>query len=92
MSDCQHENFVANVEIYRLTSGEGGPVASLSIDVRAECSSCGKPVRFEGPIGLSIGRGAQPCVSFDGLELRAAGHMGNNDTPLMGYRIAGEAT
>ena len=89
MSDCQHESFNANVDIHRLMADEDGPMESLAIDVRASCAQCGKPVRFEGPIGLSIGRGAHPCVSFDGLELRAAGHMGNNDTPHLGFRLTG---
>lgn len=92
MSDCTHENFTANVEISRIHNGDEGPMASLAIDVRAECSDCRKSVRFEGPIGAAIGRGAPPCVSIDGLELRAAGHMGNNDTPLMGFRITGGPT
>ena len=87
---CTHEDFKATVGVSRLTETDGGPLRSLSIDIRVECSSCGKPVRFEGPIGISVGRGAHPCVSLDGLELRAAGHMGDNDTPLMGFRIRRE--
>lgn len=90
MSDCEHENFNAIVDINRLSEFGDGPVASLSIDIRVQCASCGKPVRFEGPIGTLVGRGAHPCVSLDGLELHAAGHMGNNDTPLMGFRIRRE--
>ena len=87
MNDCTHEYFNANVEVSRLYNDDDGPIASLAIDVRAECTDCGKPVRFEGPIGVAVGRGAPPCVSLDGLELRAAGHMGNNDTPFIGFMV-----
>jgi len=85
--DCIHLDFLADVEISRLFGGvecndaiERAP-DSLAIDVRARCAACGKAVRFEGPIGVAVGPGAPPMVNIDGTELRAAGHMGNNDTP-----------
>lgn len=53
---------------------------SVAITVRAECSVCGKRVRFEGPIGVAVGPGAPPMVDVDGTELRASGHMGENRT------------
>jgi hypothetical protein len=80
-------DFVAVVEIGRLFDGiecndaiDRAP-DSVSIDVRAHCAACGKAVRFEGPIGVAVGPGAPPMVSVNGLELRAAGHLGENRTP-----------
>lgn len=92
MSNCPHDSFSADVSIQPLSNEDGGPVASLAISLRAWCSVCGEPVRFEGPIGAAVGRGAPPMVSIGGLELNAAGHMGNNDTPLMGFRVKGGLT
>lgn len=86
---CNHVDFRAVVEISRLFHGVEIDEAealerqpdSLAIDLRAECVECGTPVRFEGPIGIAVGPGAKPTVSLDGLELRAAGHLGENNTP-----------
>ena len=86
--DCVHPDFFAEVEISRLFSSDVAETDasnlqpnSLAIDVKAWCQQCGKPVRFEGPIGVDVGPGSVPKVSLDGLELRAAGHMGDNNTP-----------
>lgn len=86
---CKHLDFAAFVDVHRLFNGseidesEAADVEpdSLAIDVRAECTGCGKAVRFEGPVGVAVGPGARPMVSFDGLALRAAGHLGENNTP-----------
>lgn len=97
--ECNHVDFAASVDIHRLFDGVEVDEAdalnrqpdSLAIDVRAECAGCGIKVRFEGPIGVSVGPGAQPMVSLDGLELRAAGHLGENRTSAITARF-GEAT
>lgn len=85
MDDCTHPDFAAFVDVHRLfdtDEHEADPLAvqsdSLAITVRADCSVCGKAVRFEGPVGVATGPNAPPMVSFDGTELRAAGHMGEN--------------
>lgn len=95
MTDCVHLDFTATVEISRLyNDGEDETLAlttaprSLAFDVRASCVACGKAVRFEGPIGIAVGPGAPPTVSFDGTELHAAGHMGNNDSPPIRVRLS----
>lgn len=86
--DCVHLDFTAFVDIARLFNPDDDEAMaeymeprSVSITVKAECSACGKQVRFEGPIGIAVGPGAPPTVSFDGTELHAAGHMGENGTP-----------
>lgn len=65
---CEHEDFAAFVDVARVTSEEGGPVAGFYAEVRVECVQCAEPFVFRGlPVGLSQ---AQPCISPDGLELR----------------------
>lgn len=94
-ADCKHLNFTASVEISRLFNDDDEPGShgtllpprSLAVDVRAWCADCRKPVRFEGPIGVGVGPGAPPMVSFDGTALHAAGHMGNNETPPIRVRL-----
>lgn len=89
-----HTDFSALVDIHRLfNDGDEEALAlttrprSLAITVRAACTACGKAVRFEGPVGIGVGPGARPTVNIDGTELRAAGHMGDNDTPYTGFEI-----
>ena len=91
---CPHLDFVADVTINRLFTGEDEdraetiPPESVSIEVRARCAACDEPVRFEGTIGMAVGPGAPPRVSVDGLELRAAGHLGENRSPSVGYTVS----
>jgi hypothetical protein len=68
MSDCQHEDFVANVIVNRITSVEDGPTTSYQAEVKIECLACHEPFVFVGlPTGMSP---RQPCVSIDWTELR----------------------
>lgn len=92
--DCIHLDFTASVSISRLFSdgvpddyGLTHPAESVAVDVIAACAACGKRVRFEGPIGVAVGPGAAPMVSFDGLELHAAGHLGDNLSPRISMRL-----
>ena len=83
---CAHGTFEAAVQIGRMFDSDeaiaaGGDPDSVTVEVRAWCLECGKAVRFEGPIGVSVGPGARPMVSLDGKELRATGHLGENRTP-----------
>jgi hypothetical protein len=48
MSDCQHEDFQANVGVHRLTRGDDGPVYAWIADVEVKCSQCGLPFEFPG--------------------------------------------
>lgn len=66
---CLHEDFVAQVEINRLTATEGGPVTGYSADIRVECAVCGEPFRWTGvDAGLSS---AHPMCSVDETTLVA---------------------
>jgi len=83
---CAHGTFEAAVQIGRMFDSDeaiawGRDPDSVTVEVRAWCLECGKAVRFEGPIGVSVGPGARPMVSLDGKELRATGHLGENRTP-----------
>lgn len=93
---CMHIDFAAFVEVHRLFTDDVPESEALTrqpdsvgVDVTASCAACGRKVRFEGPIGVEVGPGAVPCVSFDGTELRATGHLGENRTPGVRVRLVG---
>ena len=66
---CDHENFVADVAVNRLTTDEGGPVTGYSADVRVRCLDCDEPFVF---IGVPVGCTPRfPAASLTGDELRA---------------------
>jgi len=48
MSDCRHEDFRADVDVNRLTRGEGGEVYAYMADVKICCVQCGMPFEFPG--------------------------------------------
>lgn len=92
---CMHIDFAALVEVHRLFTDDVAESEALThrpdsvtVDVTVSCVACGAKVRFEGPIGVEVGPGAQPCVSMDGTELRATGHLGENRTPGVRVRLA----
>jgi len=96
-SGCSHGTFEAAVQVGRMFDSDeaiaaGGDPDSVTVEVRAWCLECGKAVRFEGPIGVSVGPGARPMVSLDGRELRAAGHLGENRTPSITARLTSTST
>lgn len=69
--NCQHERFVARVDVGRLAEVEveGGPITGYSAEIQVKCDACGLAFRF---IGVPAGNHyAEPRVSSDGLELRA---------------------
>lgn len=91
VDDCIHLEFIATCSVSRLFADDAVDVLShspdsVAIDLSIICVDCRKAVRFEGPIGVGVGPGAAPTVSFDGTELRAAGHMGENATPPISMR------
>ena len=66
---CQHREFSAQVNVTRLTDGDDGPVTGHTTDITVRCIECGLPFRWRGiPFGSSP---HHPCLSVDGLELRA---------------------
>lgn len=63
MSECEHKEFEARVEVNRLED-----VKRFVADVSIICRDCRTPFRFVGlPVGISIG-GAS--VSIDATEAR----------------------
>ena len=65
---CPHENFLANVNVNRLTDKDGGPVNSYNCELTVVCADCGLNFRFICPdYGMLPDR---PSISPDGQELR----------------------
>jgi hypothetical protein len=61
---CEHKDFEANVTVFRLED-----TGRFTADVRIRCKECSEPFRF---LGIQAGVSPyEPCVSIDGLELRA---------------------
>lgn len=64
---CEHPDFVAVVDVNRLSDVEGGPISAFSADVRVRCAECDEPFVFIGvPLGLSP---MHPTGSLDGSAL-----------------------
>jgi hypothetical protein len=73
VSECQHENFSANVEVNRITRGEGGPVYTFNVSVTVECAQCKMPLSFEGlPRGVNLD---EPVTGPWGIEARLPAHI-----------------
>jgi len=65
---CDHAKFAANVDVTRMTAGEGGPVTGYMAELRIRCEACGQPFQFAGLLrGVNL---AEPRCSFDGTEAR----------------------
>lgn len=85
---CEHEHFVAVVEVNRLCDAEGGPVTAFSAAITVTCEDCDEPFRWIGaPAGLKPDR---PMVSVDETELRAPLRPASSD-PDFGLGIPGFA-
>lgn len=98
MTDCQHLDFVARVDVHRLYEhdyGEGplDPATLPSPDgylaeVHVECAQCHEPFVFfaEGlPVGVVRER---PTISMDATELRCPVRPQSSD-PTLGLGLAG---
>lgn len=65
MSECQHEDFLANVDVTRLEDS-----GRFAADVRIQCTQCETPFRFIGlPAGCDLNGAA---TSMDATEARLA--------------------
>lgn len=68
---CAHEQFLANVDIDRITDGDHGHpdvVIGFYANVRIHCVECNTPFHFKGlPYGLTP---TEPRVEVGGLEAR----------------------
>lgn len=85
---CPHEDFVAEVDVNRLSTTEGGPIDAYAADVRVRCAACDEPFRWIGvPAGMS---GARPMCSVDETELHAPLRPASAD-PDFGLGIPGFA-
>ncbi len=63
MSECEHKEFEANVEVNRIED-----VQKFAADVHIVCRDCKTPFRFLGlPGGVSL---SHPTVSIDAIEAR----------------------
>lgn len=66
---CDHEDFLIEGNIGRLSHDKGGPITSYTADIKIKCTQCGLPFRF---IGLAAGNHhSEPRVNIDATELRA---------------------
>lgn len=66
---CEHWLFQSQVNVFRLTDGEGGKVTGYTAEVEIRCLGCESPMLF---LGLPVGsRPDYPTVSFDRRQLRA---------------------
>ena len=45
---CQHEDFEANVEVGRISAGDGGPIVSFVADITIMCADCRQSFGFRG--------------------------------------------
>lgn len=66
---CEHFNFVATTQVFRLSDVAGGPITGFTMDVTVKCGDCGLPFRFKGlPFGSHP---HEPRLSADSETLRA---------------------
>lgn len=85
---CDHPDFLAEVDVNRLTATDGGTVQAYAADIRVHCAACGERFRWIGvPAGLS---GARPTCSVDEAELHAPLRPASAD-PDFGLGIPGFA-
>ncbi len=65
---CEHKDFKACANIFRMPQEEGGEIKSYCCDLKIECAECGMPFLFKGvPFGVTP---VQPTMSIDRTELR----------------------
>jgi hypothetical protein len=66
---CEHLEFAANVEVFRLTSDGKVDPHAFAAEITVVCADCGAAFGWKGPpVGLSS---TEPRVSRDALVLRA---------------------
>ena len=86
---CPHEDFIAYVEVNRLTEHEGDEMPNAySADIRVSCAACDESFRWIGvQAGLS---GSKPMCSVDETVLSAPLRPASSD-PDFGLGIPGYA-
>ena len=74
MSTCQHENFIAKVDVHRLEDSKSEDGLRCMVDLHVECENCHAPLRFACPLGINLAHGA--TMSLDGTEARLTASIG----------------
>jgi hypothetical protein len=65
---CEHKNFQAYTDVFRLKGGDDGPVHAFCAEIKIKCAECGIPFEFpELPAGMSS---KEARVSLDAQTLR----------------------
>jgi hypothetical protein len=92
---CDHPDFVARVDVNRLSDTEDGPIVGYSADVTIRCTACDEPFVFIGvPFGVSP---THPTVAIGGKELRcpvrpaSAPDGWGEDGPSVSMHVTGQA-
>ena len=87
MTDCEHENFGAQVRVQRLTD-DAGRVQNFVAEVTVSCAECGLPFHFVGPdAGFSFVR---PTVNVGATTLHAPLAPGEGPMPArIRYELPG---
>ena len=66
-TECEHENFMTEACIVRLTDTDGSPVTGYRVDIKIHCTDCDRPFAFIGCMrGYNL---AGPAMNIDGTEL-----------------------
>ena len=87
---CEHPDFMAQVEVNRLSVEEGGPLSGYSASVRVWCVHCNEPFVFHG-YGLPVGiRPDRPTLSATGEEVHLPLRPQSSD-PAFGLGMPGFA-
>lgn len=83
---CNHDVFLAKVEVNKLEDTRDGDSIRCAIDLRIWCDTCKTPLLFSLPLGLNLVQGA--TMSIDGEEARIAGRVGiPKSVSIMGFGI-----
>jgi hypothetical protein len=85
---CDHPDFMATVEVIRISGEQDGPVIGYRAVLRVNCAICDEAFRF---VGVNAGDTPhQPMCSVDETELRAPIRPASSD-PDFGMGIPGFA-
>lgn len=86
---CSHPDFIAHVEVQRLTRADDDPtIVAYAADVRIVCAACEEPFRF---VGMDAGSSPHaPMCSVDEAEARLPIRPASSD-PDFGLGIPGYA-
>ena len=88
MDKCEHPEFVADVDVNRLSHEDGGPITHYDADIRIRCKECGMDFEF---VGAAYGMSPyHPAMSIDAKELHVPIVPEGGEVPrnLPGYGIS----